>query len=143
MTETRAIGAAASARRPIKRAKGKSRGSGTSTSYASRMAPPTLRLDLVVEQEEGRWTAICIQLDLVATGETETEAFDRLQEICIEQIIHTLNTDNFGNLFRPPNRELLYRMFTARTLGYLHVELDKKSGGEAGLDLEFQRLVTA
>ncbi len=102
-------------------------------------AAPTVRLDILLFKEDGVWIGHCLQLDLVTSGETQDEAYERSTEVCYEHIKFAFAENRLEHLFVPQDPVLLRKMFEAQLQGCLRIELEKGTGPE----LEFQRLAAA
>jgi len=81
---------------------------------------PKIHIDAVVYKEDGFFVAHALQLDLVVTGSTETEAVNDLIEVCQAQILYAAENDNFDNIFRPAPPEVWQRFFQAEAKAQEH-----------------------
>lgn len=68
------------------------------------MSKVRLTLRALVYPEDGLWIAHCLELDLVAEGETPRKAFEDLQSLTELQIATALEDGNLQSIFRtaPP-----------------------------------------
>jgi len=84
-------------------------------------APPSLRLDILVYQEEGKWVGHCMQLDVVGTGDTQTAAYEEAVHLSVAQLQYAYDHDSLEQLFRPPEPGLLGKLFAAKSCGTLRL----------------------
>tara|TARA_R110002096_G_scaffold344921_12_gene538426 strand:- start:18713 stop:19102 length:390 start_codon:yes stop_codon:yes gene_type:complete len=106
-------------------------------------SPPTLRLDIVVYEEDGQYVAHCVQLDLVhCSAESMDAVYDELREICCEHVLYAFENDKLDSLFRPANPALFLKMLRARNEGMINVCFDANiKDGPISSGIEFQYLV--
>ena len=99
----------------------------------------TIRLDILLVEEDGAWIGHCLQLDLVTSGTSQDEAYHKAIDVCAEHIRFAFAENRLEHLFVPQGPVLLKKMFEAQLQGCLRIEL----GREVGPELEFQRLAAA
>lgn len=83
----------------------------------SRHRPPNLQLDVLLYREEGRWTAHCLQLDLVESGRTVQAAQSDILDVIRAHIEWAIEHDNMEHLFHPAPPEYWKMFLTARWTG--------------------------
>jgi len=87
--------------------------------------PKTLRLDVVLHQENGLWVARCVQLDILTSGPDRKQVWSDIQELCKAQVLYAAKHDpDLAFLFRPPSSELMKLMATARDEGRVILQVD-------------------
>jgi uncharacterized membrane protein len=78
---------------------------------------PMRHLDVVCYFEDGVFVAHCLQLDLVATAETDKLAFDYIKDVIKTQIRYAVANNNFDHLFRPAPKGIWNMLGTAEPQG--------------------------
>ncbi|OFX16291.1 MAG: hypothetical protein A2Z18_05560 [Armatimonadetes bacterium RBG_16_58_9] len=75
----------------------------------------SLRFNVLVEsQEDGSYSAHCVELDLVAEGRSSQEACAELLNVIDVQIRTCLQNDNLENLFFPAPKEVWEKLGRAQ-----------------------------
>lgn len=74
-----------------------------------------IHLDVLITKEEDLYVAHCLQLDLVATGETLEEAKRNLLDVVEVQINYAFQHDNLEHLFRPVPGEVWKKFFELKS----------------------------
>lgn len=100
----------------------------------------TLHLDIVMYQRDDLWVGHCAQLDVLTSGPDRDKVFAGAQKICLAQVFNALATGKIGQLFRPPNPELLAVMLQARSEGMLTLAMRDHDADNL---VQFQRLIAA
>jgi predicted RNase H-like HicB family nuclease len=67
----------------------------------SKTTSPVFLLNVLLYREDGRWTAHCLQLDLVECARTVEEAQSNILDVIRAHIEHALEHDNMEHLFHP------------------------------------------
>ena len=101
---------------------------------------PKIHLDVLLAKEDALYVAHCLQLDLVATGETPGEAKRNLLDVVEVQINYAFQHDNLEHLFKPAPGEVWTKFFelkSKRPAGAFEQYL-MKSSDSAFPDMEFQ-----
>jgi hypothetical protein len=106
---------------------------------------PSIRLDVLLYPEEGRWAAHCLQLDLVECAGSARQAEKNLVEVIGQHIAWAIEDDNLENLFHPAPGEYWKRLFTARPGGIrlITIPLTHRRGAPALPRVSVQRLEAA
>ena len=82
---------------------------------ASQDATMLLQLNVLVErQPEGNYLAHCLELDLVAEGDTPQAACGELLNVVDVQVRTCLENDNLENLYFPAPREVWQKLGRAK-----------------------------
>lgn len=76
-----------------------------------------IHLDVLISREEGGYIAHCLQLDLVATGETLEDTKQNLLDVVQVQINYAFQHDNLEYLFKPAPGETWRRFFVPMASG--------------------------
>ena len=70
---------------------------------------------VVVYEDEGEWTAHCLDLDLVTTAATEADACKDIIDVIVAQADFAIKNDNLDNLFHPAPKECWDILARAKT----------------------------
>jgi len=73
-----------------------------------------LSLRALIYPENGWWIAHCLELDLVAEGETPLKAFEALQSLTELQVETAMDEGNLQSIFRQAPPEILAAFATAQ-----------------------------
>jgi len=75
-----------------------------------------LQLDLrvIVYREDGLWLAHCLELDIVAEGESPQKAVRDLTDLCLLQIKTSIEESDLTSIFRPAPPEFWKLFFTSK-----------------------------
>jgi RNAse (barnase) inhibitor barstar len=97
------------------------------------MSANKIHLDIVLyrSDDDERWVAHCVQLDLVTSGENLNEVWDRATRQCAGQVKFAMKHDHdCKNLFRPATSELLQAMAEAKREGIVELAFNPDDGTE-------------
>ncbi len=72
---------------------------------------PRVSLRFVIYQEGEWWFAHCLELDIVAEGNTPKEALHDVLSLCSTQIAEAVEAGDVASIFRPAPAEF-WRLFT-------------------------------
>lgn len=99
-----------------------------------------IHLDVLISREEGGYIAHCLQLDLVATGETLEDAKQNLLDVVQVQINYAFQHDNLEYLFKPAPGETWRKFFALKSKreAELFEQILIESDDIAFPDMEFQ-----
>ena len=86
-------------------------------SSAAQHRPPDFQLDVLLYREDGRWTAHCLQLDLVECGRTAQAALSDVLDVIRAHIEWAIEHENMEHLFHPAPPEYWKMFLTARRIG--------------------------
>ena len=78
------------------------------------MSGTPLRFNVLVKKEEDVFVAHCLELDIVATGETVEEARGEMADLITAQFEYAFSNDNLENFYQPAPPEV-WREFFACT----------------------------
>lgn len=82
-----------------------------------------LHLNILIEQEDSQFVAHCLELDIVASGQTEDEAFDDLMDLIEAQLEFAVENDNLKNILRPAPPEFWQKLFAMQAeVGHCHYQ---------------------
>jgi hypothetical protein len=62
---------------------------------------PSIKLNVLIYQENEEWIAHCLQMDLVATSKSAQEVERNIIDLVKAQVIYALENDNLGYIFKP------------------------------------------
>ena len=73
-------------------------------SYAQRerrenMETIRMTFNVLVKPEYDKWSAHCLELDIVAVADSEAQAIDDLRDLIAAQLEHALENDNMHNFY--------------------------------------------
>ena len=85
--------------------------------------PPHFLLNVLLYREDGRWTAHCLQLDLVECARTVAEAQANILDVIRAHIEHALDHDNMEHLFHPAPAEYWQLFLRSKQIGSRTVRL--------------------
>ena len=71
-----------------------------------------ITVNILMKKEGPLWIAHCLELDIVATGETEEMARKDMVALICAQIDYAFSHDNLDNLFHPAPQEVWEEFFT-------------------------------
>ena len=74
----------------------------------------SLSLRLVIYQEGGFWIAHCLELDIVAEGQSRKEAMTNLKSLCGLQIETAIEENEVESVFRPAPSEFWKLFFSGK-----------------------------
>ena len=86
-------------------------------SAGSRHRPPDFQLDVLLYRDQSRWTAHCLQLDLVECGRSAQAALSDVLDVIRAHIEWAIEHDNMAHLFHPAPPEYWKMFLTARRIG--------------------------
>lgn len=72
-----------------------------------------LRLDVLVEMQDGEYVAHCLQLDIVATGPTEEQAVSDVLDLVQAQIDFATANDNLESIMKPAPLDVWQRLLSS------------------------------
>jgi len=99
---------------------------------------PRLAFNVLVNFEDGLWVAHCLELDIVATGDSPKEAADDIRELIQAQVSSAMVNDNMDNLYHPAPREVWAAFTKARSLAAA-----KKTHRPPSVDASFYQRIIA
>jgi len=67
--------------------------------------------NILVKEEDNLYVAHCLELDIVATGETPDEARREIVALVCAQVDYAFSNDNIDNLYHPAPREVWKEFF--------------------------------
>jgi hypothetical protein len=73
-----------------------------------------LELRVIVYREDAFWLAHCLELDIVAEGETPQKAVRDLTDLCVLQIRTAIEESDLTSIFRPAPAEIWKLFFTSK-----------------------------
>jgi len=76
---------------------------------------PRLAFTVLVKFEDGIWVAHCLELDIVATGNTPDQAASDIKDLIVAQVSCALSNNNMSNLYHPAPKEVWDEFRTAKT----------------------------
>jgi predicted RNase H-like HicB family nuclease len=79
--------------------------------------PPVFLLNVLLYREGGRWTAHCLQLDLVECARTIEEAQSNILDVIRAHLEHALEHDNMAHLFHPAPAEYWQLFLRSKPIG--------------------------
>ena len=86
-------------------------------SKPSKAKPPVFVLNVLLYREDCRWTAHCLQLDLVECARTVREAQSNILDVIRAHIEHALEHDNMEHLFQPAPAEYWQLFLRSKQIG--------------------------
>ncbi len=67
-------------------------------------APMTFRMDILLKVgEQGEWISECPQLGLVHVSHESDDAYDKMEQLCVEHLRHGVESDNVSVAFSVPD----------------------------------------
>ena len=75
---------------------------------------PTIHVNILVERQGELYVAHCLEIDIVATGETPAAASRDLLDLVRAQLEYALANDNMDNFFRPAPPEVWAKLKRVR-----------------------------
>jgi hypothetical protein len=85
---------------------------------------PSVKLNVLIYHEEGEWVANCLQMDLVATGNTEREVENDIIDLIKCQVVYAFQNDNLGFIFKPAPAEEWAKLQKAKKCGTRKIKID-------------------
>ncbi len=85
---------------------------------------PSVKLNVLIYHEEGEWVAHCLQMDLVATANSNREVEDNIIDLIKCQVIFAFQNDNLGFIFKPAPPEEWAKLQTAKICGIRKLRID-------------------
>jgi len=70
--------------------------------------------NILIKNEEGLFVAHCLELDIVATGETVDQARKDIVALICAQVDFAFSNDNLENLYRPAPKEVWEEFFACK-----------------------------
>ena len=65
-----------------------------------------MTFNVIIKEEEGLCVAHCLELDIVATGDTTEKAWGEMVDLIGIQVGYAFSNDNLENLYRPAPPEV-------------------------------------
>lgn len=75
---------------------------------------PGLAFNALVKFEDGLWVAHCLELDIVATGDSPEAAIDDIKSLILAQVSCALSNENMDYLYHPAPAEVWQEYRTAK-----------------------------
>jgi hypothetical protein len=82
--------------------------------------PFPVSFSILIREDDGLFVAHCLELDIVATGPTLTEAKTCIIDLIRAQLDYAFNNDNLDNLYHPAPREVWQEYYSC-----LHQEQER------------------
>ena len=73
-----------------------------------------MSVNILIKKEDGIFVAHCLELDIVATGETFIEANKDIVALICAQIDYAFGNDNLENLYHPAPKEVWSEFYKCR-----------------------------
>jgi len=63
--------------------------------------PPRLAFNVLVKPEDGLWVAHCLELDIVATGDSPNASVEDIRDLILCQVSNAIANKNMEYLYHP------------------------------------------
>ena len=80
------------------------------------MSAARMTFNVLIKKENGGWTAHCLELDIVAQGESFEKAKDEIQSLITIQLDYALANDNMKYFFKPAPDAVWAEFFACRNI---------------------------
>jgi hypothetical protein len=70
-----------------------------------RKALPSVKLNVLIYQEDDEWIAHCLQMDIVATSGGKSSVMNDIVDLIKAQVEYAVDNDNLSSIFRPAPAE--------------------------------------
>ncbi len=89
---------------------------------------PSIKLNVLIYKDNNDWTAVCLQMDLVASNNSVDAAIDDITDLIRTQVIYALDNDNMDNIFKSAPHEEWAKLKDAKKCGSrrIMIELPEK-----------------
>jgi len=103
--------------------------------YSYKEAPKEglFHLDVLIEKEEGRYTAHCLQFDLVTEGNTIKEAEEMIIDAIFEYVTFANENNLIHEMFRPAPKDEWQKLSTSKPMKHITFEYTDKLVSEVDL----------
>ena len=81
--------------------------------------------NILIKNEEGLFVAHCLELDIVATGETVDQARKDIVALICAQVDFAFSNNNLENLYRAAPKEVWEEFFTCKELIKKKYKIDR------------------
>lgn len=75
-----------------------------------------LAFNVLVKREDGEWIAHCLELDIVATGNTPNAAVKDIKSLILAQVSTAIENENMEYLYHPAPQEVWQEYARAKRL---------------------------
>lgn len=69
---------------------------------------------ILIKEEEGMFIAHCLELDIVATSDSDKHALDDIVDLVRIQVEYAFDNDNLQHLYHPAPRDVWEEFFTCK-----------------------------
>ena len=103
--------------------------------YSYKEAPKEgiFHLDVLIEKEGGRYTAHCLQFDLVTEGNTIKEAEEMIIDAIFEYVTFATENNIIHEMFRPAPKDEWQKLSTSKPMKHITFEYTDKLVSEVDL----------
>ena len=103
--------------------------------YSYKEAPKEgiFHLDVLIEKEGGRYTAHCLQFDLVTEGNTIKEAEEMIIDAIFEYVTFATENNLLHEMFRPAPKDEWQKLSTSKPMKHITFEYTDKLVSEVDL----------
>jgi predicted RNase H-like HicB family nuclease len=103
--------------------------------YSYKEAPKEgiFHLDVLIEKEGGRYTAHCLQFDLVTEGNTIKEAEEMIIDAIFEYVTFATENNLIHEMFRPAPKDEWQKLSTSKPMKHITFEYTDKLVSEVDL----------
>ncbi len=78
------------------------------------MSTAQMKFNVLVKKENGGWLAHCLELDIVAEGDTFKKATSALMDLIIIQFDYALANDNMKYFYKPAPEDVWQEFFACQ-----------------------------
>lgn len=107
--------------------------------FLSRLRAPSKGISLIfnilIKEEEGMFVAHCLELDVVATGDTAGSAQKDLVALICTQVDYAFSNDNLENLYHPAPPEIWKLFFACKEASEKRYRIDSGFRREVAPDV--------
>ncbi len=83
--------------------------------------------NILIKKEGSAWTTHCLELDIVATGDSHEEAYEEIIDLIVTQVSYAFSNDNIENLYHPAPSEIWEEFYECSAIEEKEVEIKKES----------------
>jgi len=90
-----------------------------------------MTFNILIKQEEGLCVAHCLELDVVATGDSFLEAQSEIIDLIKAQVSYAFCKDNLAYLYHPAPAEVWAEFYACKEMAQQELKVEPEEGSES------------